>query len=299
METQRKELYKLLGELPPRDRQVTSKIIDISECKNYILESLILDLNGIEPVPAYFIRPKTVKGRVPVILFSHSHGGNYKLGKDELIHGSEFLLKPSYAEALTASGYAAICIDAWVFGERRGRTETELFKEMLWEGRVMWGMMVYDSLKVLDYLEQRNDVDNERIGAMGISMGGTMSWWVAALNPKVKVCVDLCSLTDYNSLITQRRLDYHSFYYYVPGLLKKFSTAQINSLITPRAHLSLAGIYDPLTPPEGLERVNCELEKAYLSFNACGRWRLIRYPSGHYENTSMRKEVIEFFSRWL
>ena len=42
----------------------------------------------------------------------------------------------------------------WAFGERRGRTR-EIFKEMLWKGRVMWGMMVYDSIKAIDYIFTR------------------------------------------------------------------------------------------------------------------------------------------------
>ncbi len=53
---------------------------------------------------------------------------------------------------MTRRGYAALCIDTWAFGERRGRTESEIFKQMLWTGRVMWGMMVYDSLRAVDYL---------------------------------------------------------------------------------------------------------------------------------------------------
>ena len=47
----------------------------------------------------------------------------------------------------------------------------------------------------------------------------------------------------------------------VPGLLKHFTTADINALICPRAHLSLAGVYDRLTPPAGLHRVDAALQQ--------------------------------------
>ena len=50
---------------------------------------------------------------------------------------------------------------------------------------------------------------------------------------------------------------------YVPSLLKRFTTADINALIAPRAHLSLAGNYDRLTPPAGLDRIDAALRKAY------------------------------------
>ena len=57
--------------------------------------------------------------------------------------------------------------------------------------------MVYDSIKAIDYLLTRPDVDGSRIATLGISMGSTMAWWVAALDPRVKVCIDICCLTDF------------------------------------------------------------------------------------------------------
>ena len=85
------------------------------------------------------------------------------------------------AEELTRRGYAALCIDHWVFGGRSGRSESSVFKRMLWQGQVMWGMMVFDSLRAVDYLHTRDDVDPKRIATLGLSMGSTMAWWVAGL----------------------------------------------------------------------------------------------------------------------
>ena len=174
-ETRREELYNLLGDLPSRARPLDVQLIAEEERDEYVLERLELDLNGSEPVPAYFVRPKDVQGLPPVILYNHAHGGDYILGKDELLIGHKVLQQPPYANVLTRLGFAALCIDAWAFGERRGRSEGELFREMLWSGQVMWGMMVYDSLRALDYLENRPDVDPARIGTLGLSMGSTMA----------------------------------------------------------------------------------------------------------------------------
>ena len=116
-----------------------------------------------------------------------------------------------------------------------------MFKEMLWKGQVLWGMMVYDSLRAMDFLLERPDVDPARIATLGISMGSTMAWWLAALDERVKVTVDICCLTDFKTLMEKKNLSAHGVYYFVPGLLKKFTTAQINALIAPRAHLGLAG----------------------------------------------------------
>src|SRR5690606_7211405 len=118
---------------------------------------------------------------------------------------------------------AVLSIDAWGFGERFTSSEGAIFKQMLWNGQVMWGMMVYDSMRAIDYLVSREDVDSERIGTLGISMGGTMAWWLAALDERVCFCIDLCSLADYDALIEERKLDLHGIYYYVPSLLKHFT----------------------------------------------------------------------------
>ena len=299
LEEKRKELYSLLGDLPDRSRKITVTDVAQEEHERYILNKLVLDLNGVDSVPAYYVHPKEFSGRMPAILYNHAHGGDYRLGKDELIFGRDSLQKPPYAEELTGRGYAALCIDAWAFGERRGRSETEIFKEMLWSGKVMWGMMVYDSLRALDYLVSRSEVDENRVGTIGISMGSTMAWWIAALDPRIKVCIDLCCLTDYQTLIANRGLDFHSVYYYVPSLLKHFTTAQINSLIAPRAHLSLAGNYDPLTPPAGLDIIDGELRQVYHSAGASNAWRLLRYNSGHFETAAMRAEICSFLDYWL
>lgn len=295
----RQELYDLLGDLPPRSRPVDVQLIAEEEREGYVLELLVLDLNGIEPVPAYFVRPKDARGPLPVILYNHAHGGDYVLGKDELLAGRKVLQRPPYADVLTGLGYAALCIDTWAFGERRGRSEGEIFREMLWSGQVMWGMMVFDSLRAVDYLEGRPDVDPARIGTLGLSMGSTMAWWLAALDTRVKICIDICCLTDFEALIAHRSLEAHSVYYFVPGLLKHFTTAQINALIAPRAHLSLAGIYDPLTPPDGLDCIDAELRQVYTAAGAADAWRLSRYATGHMETAAMRAEIIAFLRRWL
>ncbi|MGB9677106.1 MAG: alpha/beta hydrolase, partial [Candidatus Ratteibacteria bacterium] len=97
-EKRRKKLYNLLGKLPERDYPVkVIKRIE-EEREKYILEKLILDLNGYELVPAYFVKPKNLKNKVPAIVFNHSHGGKYYLGKDEFIEGNSYMAKPPYAE---------------------------------------------------------------------------------------------------------------------------------------------------------------------------------------------------------
>ncbi len=295
----RAELYGLLGDLPDRQRPIGGTRRNEEERDGYVLETWDLDLNGIETVPAYLARPRGQTGRAPGILFNHSHGGGYTIGKKEFVEGRSYLQPTPYAKALTDLGYVALCIDHWVFGERSHSTEADTFKAMLWQGQVLWGMMVYDSLRALDWLAARDDVDAQRLGTLGMSMGSTMAWWLGALDERLKVTVDICCLTDFQALLARKALSLHGVYYFVPGLLKHFTTAQINALIAPRAHLGLAGRQDPLTPPEGLDRIERELQEVYAHAGHPERWTLLRYDVAHQETAEGRQAILAFLQRFL
>lgn len=290
----------MLGDLPPRDRPISVVHQSTRDGDGYVIEDLVLDLNGIEQVPAHFVHPKNSEGPWPTVLYHHAHGGDYVLGKNELLEGRGSLQRPAYAIELTRRGYAVLCFDTWAFGKRATKTELDLFKLMLWRGQVLWGMMVYDSLRAMDYLVSRPDVQADRIATLGLSMGSTMAWWLAALDTRVKVCIDLCCLTDFDALIETNHLKGHGVYYFVPRLLKHFSAADINALIAPRAHLALAGNQDALTPPAGLDRIDAALREAYADAGApSGAWSLFRQDIGHQETPEMRREVVQFLKRWL
>ncbi len=293
----RSQLYQLLGDLPDRGRPIRAERQGEVERPGFVLEKLILDVNGIEPVPAYFLKPKQLSSNAPAILFNHWHGGEYQLGKDEMLRPKAEI--PSWAEAIAAEGWCALCMDMWAFGERSARSEPDIFKEMLWRGRVMWGMMVFDSLRGVDYLASRPGVDATRLATVGMSMGSTMAWWVATLEPRIKVCVDICCLTDFDALIEAGNLSGHGIYYYVPSLLKHFTASQINALIAPRAHLGLAGNLDRLTPPEGLDRIDRELREVYAKAGHPERWKLFRQDVAHVETPQMRQEALAFLRQHL
>lgn len=298
-ETKRERLFSLLGDLPDRNEPISARKLEELDKGSYILEVLLLTEDGGEGIPGYYARPKEGNGKSPVVLFNHSHGGNYHIGKTELIQSSPYLQPTSYAEQLTAMGYGVLCIDMLGFGERRGKAESEIFKEMLWKGQVMWGRMIFDNIRALDYLLTREDVDASRIATLGMSMGGLMAWWLSALDPRVKVCVDITAQVDAETLINNRGLDHHGYYSYVPSLLKYFSTADIQRLILPRPHLSLVGNADKLTPFAGLSVIDEELKNEYEMAGVPDRWRMLRYECGHLETAGMRAEACSFLQKHL
>lgn len=294
----RDELRALLGPLPEVAGLPGARLVGREEREAYVLEKLVLDLNGVEDVPAYLALPREpVATPVPIILYNHAW--NFELGKNELLQGGKGAQQRPYVDALTEAGYAVFCADMWSFGERRGKSESALFKELLWKGQVLWGFRVFDTLRALDYLVERPDLDADRIATLGKSMGSTMAWWAAALDTRIRVCVDLCCMTDYQALIDVDGLDRHAIYYYVPGLLRRFDTAGINALIAPRPHLSLAGRYDNLTPEVGLERIDAALRRVYADAGAPDAWKLLVYGAGHIETAEMRAEVMAFLMEHL
>ncbi len=298
-ETRRQELWGLLGRLPDRSQPVTATLLDRRLTEHYILETLVLELNGLEPVPACFTRPRGARGPLPTLLYHHAHGGFYDVGKLELVNGARYIANPPYAEAMASMHVNALCIDCWNFGQRRGRREHDLFAELLWKGQVLWGLMMFDAVRSVDYLVGRDDVDPARIATGGLSMGSTLAWWLAALDPRIKCVFDICCMTDFHALIDARGLGGHGIYYYVPSLLEHFTTAQINELICPRPHLSLNGNFDSLTPPAGLDRIDLALQAAYADAGAADNWRMVRRDIGHMETDEFRHEILAFLKRHL
>ncbi len=301
-ERRRRDLWSLLGDLPRQHKPAPPKLLRTERGEGYTLEHLELDLNGIEPVPALLLIPDRRQTAAPGLLYIHSHGGHYVLGSEELLKGLDVL--PAYAPVCAQKGLVTLAIDSWCFGGRKheqdGRTgEEDAFKLMLWKGQVLWGMMMFDEFQAATYLASRPEVDPKRIGAFGLSMGSTKAWWLAALDPRIGVCMDLCCLTDYQELIKANYLRGHGIYYYVPNLLKHFQTHQINELIVPRPRLSLNGLKDPLTPPTGVERVRDHLLPLYRKYGKEQDCRIQLFECGHEETPEMRRVVSEWMDKHL
>jgi hypothetical protein len=226
----------------------------------------------------------------------------YDLGKEQLLRGVD--AQPAYAPVCAQRGIVTLAIDSWCFGERKhatvGRTgEEDAFKLQLWRGQVLWGMMMFDEFRALDYLAGRPEVDPTRLGALGMSMGATKAWWLAALDTRVRLCLDVCCLTDFEELIRTGNLKGHGIYYYVPSLLKHFQTAQINELIVPRPRLSVNGRRDDLTPPAGVDRVRDHLLPLYRMYGSEQDCRINLYDCAHQELPEMRKEILDSIDKHL
>ena len=147
----------MLGDLPWQHRPGPAKLLKTEKHDGYTLERLVLDLNGEEPVPALLLVPDKRQTPAPGLLYIHWHAGMYGLGKEQLLKGVE--VQPAYAPVCAEKGLVTLAIDSWCFGERQhnadGHTgEEDAFKLMLWQGQVLFGMMMFDEFRALGLLGQ-------------------------------------------------------------------------------------------------------------------------------------------------
>lgn len=296
----RAKLWELLGDLPPRPKKPKVRFTR-EERDSYVLERFEFD-----SITGYLLLPQGQKGRrVPAILYNHWHGGDYHVGKEELFRSDHLPVAPG--PALVKLGFAVMCIDAPCFGSRniygseRGQAvEWALAKLNLWEGRTLWGMILRDDLCALDYLASRPEIDPERIGAMGISMGATRTWWLMALDERIRCGAAIACLTRYQELIAAHALNAHGIYYYVPRMLKHFDTEAVLSLIAPRPILFLNGDRDAGSPLEGIRTLERLAAPFWVLYGQSRNFRSLVEPNvGHECTETMWTEAVAWLARGL
>lgn len=269
----------------------------VEEREDHAVEHLVLSYDNVQ-IRGLLTRPLAT-GRHPGLLYAHAHGRRYEIGASELIEGRA-ALQGAYGPELARAGYVSICIDMPTFGERAEPGEDAMVKATLWRGTTLMGQMLGELSAAVGYLTQRNDVDPERIGAFGISMGATHSYMLAALDPRIRAVAHLCCYAEFDTLIEVNHHDLHGHYLTIPGFTEVTSVGKIAGMIAPRPQLICNGAEDPLTPPTAIQRALAETEAAYERAGAGGNLTCIVYPEvGHFETPSMRREVLSFLAQHL
>lgn len=309
----RAKLWKMLGDLPPRPAKAPVKVISRHDKGGYFLETFEFDNGAGETVRGHCFLPKsaTPEQRAPAILYCHWHGGQYDIGKQEMLQTNATPVAPG--PALAQKGYVVLGIDACGFGERNGKGpdgttqkgsngEMTAAKFNLWFGRSLWGMMIRDDLMALDYLCERAEVDPDRIGVTGISMGSTRAWWIMALDDRPKAAVCVACMTRYQDLIRQGMLKAHGIYYFVPGLLKHFDTEAVIACAAPRPILFMTGDQDSGSPISGVRTLGRIVGQIYSlhGAEAAGRFSNDIYPGvAHVYLPAMWDKTMAWMDRWV
>jgi dienelactone hydrolase len=170
----------------------------------------------------------------------------------------------------------------------------------LWAGRTLWGMMIRDDLTALDYLCSRPEVDAQRIGVTGISMGCTRSWWVMAMDERPRAAVCVGCMTRYEELIRAGMLKAHGIYYFVPGMLKHFDTEAVIALAAPRPMLFMTGDQDGGSPVEGVRHLGDIVGKVYGLSGSLEHFENVIYPGvGHVYLPEMWQRTVAWMEKWV
>jgi dienelactone hydrolase len=309
----RTKLNELLGDLPPRPPASAFKVLSREDKGTYTLETLQFDNGAGEIVKGFVFIPKNAspQTKAPAILYCHWHGGQYDIGKQELLqtNATPVAAGPALAEA----GYIVFGIDAPCFGERNGQGpdgpqqkggngEMTAAKFHLWAGRTLWGMMLRDDLTALDYLCSRPEVDAQRIGVTGISMGSTRSWWIMALDDRPRAAVCVGCMTRYEELIRAGMLKAHGIYYFVPNMLKHFDTEAVIALAAPRPMLFMTGDQDSGSPTAGVRHIGEIVTRVYSlhGADAASHFENQIHPGvGHVYLPEMWDHTLKWLDRWV
>ena len=276
-------------------RQLRLRTSTVEVHGNVRTEQLTFETERGEIVRGIVTRPAQMGSSLPAILYGHAHGGRYDIGASELVEGRSQLLSP-LGPVFAEAGYVTLAIDMPTFGLRNQMTEAAAAKAAIWYGRSLFGDMLSDQAAAFNYLATRSDVDARRIGTFGLSMGSLLSYWLAAVEPRIAATAHLCCFADLASMVESGAHDGHGVYLLVPGLLAAISTGKIAGMIAPRPQLICVGSEDELTPPEAVDIAWQEASKAYVKAKKPKEISILRIQgAGHQETVEMRQAVLKFF----
>ena len=243
----RQRLVECLGGPWPEPCLLKPMLRETIQQDGYRIESISYEVEPGDRVPAMLLIPDGVTpvAPAPAIAVWHQHAGQYHLGKSEPAGLAGNPMHHTGA-ALAKQGYVVLCPDALCFEERQDPTgklkgmryERYEFLRFVVGGKCMAWKNILDMRRAIDLLTGRPEVDADRIGCYGHSMGSTHTWLVGPHEPRIKAAVGNCCLPTYAAIHEKRLL--HCFPNFVPRWLQYGDTPEMAGLIAPRAlHLNL------------------------------------------------------------
>ena len=285
----RSQLRELIG-LPRVESPTTAHTLWRQEHELGSIEKLILTGETHADIPAYFCTPRHATPPYPVMicLQGHSTGMHNSVGLDRETETHAIVVEGDRDFALGAlrRGFAALCIEQRSLGTRR-----ELLQEhtssnschdaamrALMLGRTLQGERVFDVARGINYLEQRGDVDLQRLGIMGNSGGGTTAIYAAALIDRIQFAMPSCAFCTYAGSSMQI---YHCSCHYIPGILQYAEYADVLGLFAPKPVVIVSGRDDEISPLQDVQQAFISLQKIYRASGAAENCRLVVGDGGH------------------
>lgn len=181
----REHLRKMLG-IPDEQVPLDSEARGSFEVDGIVVEKWVFTSEPGSRIPAVLYRPKNPQSPMPAVVLTFGHGGS----KSHLCY--------NYIGQLYARiGVACLAMDP--IGEeerhRQGRMGTRAHDpapvhHAAWNaGRPIMGKLVFDTMRGIDFMLARDDIDTKRIGVAGNSLGGAKAGWMATLDTRLRFAI--------------------------------------------------------------------------------------------------------------
>jgi dienelactone hydrolase len=263
---------------------------------DYVREKVLLRTTPWTVMPVYILLPKALERPVATVIAFHGHGYGVKdivgLWEDGSERNAPDGYHRDFAVALARRGFAVAAPEIACFGERQN-DYTYLGEIMsasaptschhtaalaIHLGGSVLGLRVFEAKRLVDYLATWGETDPSRLGAMGISGGGMLTFFSTCLDERIRACV----VSGYFSTFRESILGVdHCTCNYVPGLGRFGEMHDLAGLVAPRAMLVEAGSRDPLFPIAAVERGVARAREVYAVSGADGALQTDLFEGRH------------------
>jgi cephalosporin-C deacetylase-like acetyl esterase len=287
------QMRDMLGLLPwPKRTALRVQKAGVLDKGDYVIEKIAFQSIPKIHVTANLYLPKRRSGPLPAIIYvcGHAfspHGNKSKYQR----HGISF----------AKNGYVAFILDsiqiAEVFGLHHGVSSQEMY-EWYSRGYTPAGVEVWNAIRAIDYLETRPEVDKARIGMTGRSGGAAMSWFTAAVEPRVKAAVPVMGISTYAANVRENTQRRHCDCMFLVNSHLHDMIHQ-GALIAPRPLLMMHGRKDLLFPVAGYEEFEQKVGDLYRAYGRPDNFRNVVVDTGHQDSDYLREQAIRWFDRHL
>ena len=300
---------------------IEAKVLYEEQRNGYKARKLEIRLSRYYTVPAYLLIPDG-KGPFPAVNVLHDHGAHLFIGKEKVIRplACEDSVVISDAEAwvknyegqyfgdyLAQHGYVVFSSDAPMWGERGQKEGPRRDRyDMIAGNMMMYGIdlsayMTYDDLRATDYLASLPEVDSQRIGCTGWSMGAYRTWMLSALSDRIKAGAAVCWMvtTDEQLSFRYSRTENGGFANCLPGLRRWLDYPHVASIACPKPMLFINGSKDKLFPVAGVNKAFSIMHDVWQSQGAGDLLETELWEMPHSCPLRAQQRVLEFFQKHL
>ena len=294
----RARLFEMLSLAPlPARSELRAVVTGRVEHESCVVENVhFQSLPGLY-VTANLYLPKNVTGPAPTILYLSGHGA-------VITNGVSFGNKVAYQHHgawFARHGYVCLIVDSLQLGEILG-LHHGTYREGLWwwnsRGYTPAGVEAWNCIRALDYLETRPEVDKTRFGVTGRSGGGAYSWWIVALDDRIKAAAPVAGITDLHNHVVDGTVEGHCDCMFTVNTYR-WDYAQVAALAAPRPLLIVNTDADSIFPLDGVQRLHAQVRRIYELHGAADKLGLVIGPGPHKDTQDLQVPVLRWFNRQL